>query len=125
MAARRSRRPSSTVSSGRCARAGRRGTCAQSGERGSCESAPARNRTWNLRIKSPLLCQLSYKGAAEIVAAGLLLLVLRFGRLGGGRRRRRDRRLARVRGRLEGLRLRGFELPLEGLAHVGLGQLER
>ena len=25
-------------------------------------SAPARNRTWNLRIKSPLLCQLSYKG---------------------------------------------------------------
>ena len=27
------------------------------------EGAPARNRTWNLRIKSPLLCQLSYKGA--------------------------------------------------------------
>ena len=26
-------------------------------------SAPARNRTWNLRIKSPLLCQLSYRGA--------------------------------------------------------------
>jgi hypothetical protein len=25
--------------------------------------APARNRTWNLRIKSPLLCQLSYRGA--------------------------------------------------------------
>jgi hypothetical protein len=24
--------------------------------------APARNRTWNLRIKSPLLCQLSYRG---------------------------------------------------------------
>ena len=37
-------------------------------------SAPARNRTWNLRIKSPLLCQLSYKGAATIVAPGLLLL---------------------------------------------------
>ena len=29
--------------------------------------APARNRTWNLRIKSPLLCQLSYKGAARSV----------------------------------------------------------
>ncbi len=29
------------------------------------KSAPARNRTWNLRIKSPLLCQLSYKGAAS------------------------------------------------------------
>ena len=28
-------------------------------------NAPARNRTWNLRIKSPLLCQLSYKGAAR------------------------------------------------------------
>jgi hypothetical protein len=27
--------------------------------------APARNRTWNLRIKSPLLCQLSYKGVAQ------------------------------------------------------------
>ena len=25
-------------------------------------SAPGRNRTFNLRIKSPLLCQLSYKG---------------------------------------------------------------
>jgi hypothetical protein len=29
--------------------------------------APARNRTWNLRIKSPLLCQLSYKGAVRSV----------------------------------------------------------
>src|SRR5688500_17329976 len=28
-------------------------------------SAPARNRTWNLRIKSPLLCQLSYRGGAK------------------------------------------------------------
>jgi hypothetical protein len=28
-------------------------------------SAPARNRTWNLRIKSPLLCQLSYRGASS------------------------------------------------------------
>jgi hypothetical protein len=25
--------------------------------------APGRNRTFNLRIKSPLLCQLSYRGA--------------------------------------------------------------
>ena len=31
--------------------------------RESRKSAPARNRTWNLRIKSPLLCQLSYRGA--------------------------------------------------------------
>jgi hypothetical protein len=31
--------------------------------------APARNRTLNLRIKSPLLCQLSYRGAANMVAA--------------------------------------------------------
>ena len=27
--------------------------------------APARNRTWNLRIKSPLLCQLSYRGVGR------------------------------------------------------------
>ena len=31
--------------------------------------APGRNRTFNLRIKSPLLCQLSYRGAATMVAA--------------------------------------------------------
>ena len=29
------------------------------------DDAPARNRTWNLRIKSPLLCQLSYKGGSS------------------------------------------------------------
>ena len=32
-------------------------------------SAPARNRTWNLRIKSPLLCQLSYKGGRALILA--------------------------------------------------------
>jgi hypothetical protein len=32
--------------------------------------APARNRTWNLRIKSPLLCQLSYKGLALDCSVG-------------------------------------------------------
>jgi hypothetical protein len=32
--------------------------------------APARNRTLNLRIKSPLLCQLSYRGGPRMVAAG-------------------------------------------------------
>ena len=32
------------------------------------EGAPARNRTWNLRIKSPLLCQLSYKGLKRPIA---------------------------------------------------------
>jgi hypothetical protein len=31
--------------------------------------APARNRTLNLRIKSPLLCQLSYRGEPRMVAA--------------------------------------------------------
>ena len=35
-----------------------------SGAAGQNGSAPARNRTWNLRIKSPLLCQLSYRGWA-------------------------------------------------------------
>src|SRR4051795_13679206 len=67
--------------------------------------APARNRTWNLRIKSPLLCQLSYRGAAEedsgepAGSAALDLLVpLGFGgrlrRRRGGRRGRRGRRHA-------------------------------
>jgi hypothetical protein len=35
--------------------------------------APARNRTWNLRIKSPLLCQLSYRGAGAACARRLRL----------------------------------------------------
>ena len=35
-----------------------------------CANAPGRNRTFNLRIKSPLLCQLSYKGAAREDSAG-------------------------------------------------------
>src|SRR3954468_12460862 len=36
-------------------------------ECGPLFDAPARNRTWNLRIKSPLLCQLSYKGVPRSV----------------------------------------------------------
>src|SRR5215210_4269217 len=73
------------------------------------ESAPARNRTWNLRIKSPLLCQLSYKGAAPSVAAGS-------GRLPAA---------GALRGGARGLRLGRFELALERLAQVRLGEVER
>ena len=32
---------------------------------GRAGHAPGRNRTFNLRIKSPLLCQLSYRGARK------------------------------------------------------------
>src|SRR3954451_8417218 len=72
-------------------------------------SAPARNRTWNLRIKSPLLCQLSYKGVPRSVE--------RSARLRSG---------ARLRAGLRARRLLGlFELALEGRAHVRIRQLER
>src|SRR5215216_7300682 len=79
-----------------------------------CCSAPARNRTWNLRIKSPLLCQLSYKGACRPIVASARLLL--------GRRRRRRAGLTRLQ---RGLRADVVELTLQRLAHVRLGQLER
>ena len=46
--------------------------------------APARNRTWNLRIKSPLLCQLSYRGSRTPQDSGRS--AARSARGGGGRR---------------------------------------
>src|SRR4051794_13868451 len=71
--------------------------------------APARNRTWNLRIKSPLLCQLSYKGVRRSVE--------RSGKLRRGAGLSRGRR---------GRRLLGLiELALERRAHVRIRELER
>src|SRR3954453_3154101 len=67
--------------------------------------APARNRTWNLRIKSPLLCQLSYKGATRILASA---------------DRRRGGRLRLLELLADRLRLGRVELGLEVLA-VALG----
>src|SRR3954451_16780784 len=76
--------------------------------------APARNRTWNLRIKSPLLCQLSYKGAAARIAAKL-------GLQGWGGRGRGGDLLELL---LEGGALRGVELCLEVLLLVGGCELD-
>src|SRR4051795_4768858 len=73
--------------------------------RSAVSSAPARNRTWNLRIKSPLLCQLSYKGARASLASA--------DRGGGGRLGLLDLLAHR-------LGLGRVELGLEVLA-VGLG----
>src|SRR5918998_1356851 len=91
-------------------RAERQGVDADDGH--ALESAPARNRTWNLRIKSPLLCQLSYKGAGDddSAVAGLFL-----GRRGGRRRGPLRRRL----------RARRLELAAQRLPHVLVGELER
>src|SRR4051812_35152802 len=78
--------------------------------------APARNRTWNLRIKSPLLCQLSYRGGRlRSVAAGPESAAAGAARAA---RRAGPARTAR-------LRLGGVELALEALAHVRVGEVER
>src|SRR5690349_1438472 len=79
-------------------------------------SAPGRNRTFNLRIKSPLLCQLSYKGGLAANDSGEAWALL----LGRGRRSERFLDLLAERG---GLRL--VELLLELLLLVGaLGELD-
>ena len=81
--------------------------------------APARNRTWNLRIKSPLLCQLSYKGARSRMLAPVSA---RASGVGVGRR---------LPGALlldllgERLLLGGVELALERVALVLGRELER
>src|SRR3954463_11637781 len=81
--------------------------------------APARNRTWNLRIKSPLLCQLSYRGAERCssLAAGLLLVLLAGGR--GGWRGRGVLELGR-----ECLLLGLVDLVLERRAVGRIGEIE-
>src|SRR3954468_23595666 len=77
-------------------------------------SAPGRNRTFNLRIKSPLLCQLSYKGAADKYSA--------VGATALEGRRRGGCDLLDLRER--GLLLRGVELGLEVLLCVLRGELD-